>query len=122
MNENQKRIEASVEVTLVETVADTKKHGQSSVLLQELMLIQIHILMHNGDSLTLSFCLCAMKKGLLNSKINPVAHPLATDVILTSRKGVLNQHRCRVQTLNKHPLRIRGGVLIQRLDRAHVLI
>ncbi|KAG8295437.1 hypothetical protein J6590_080302 [Homalodisca vitripennis] len=29
MNEKQKRIEASVEVTLVETVADTKKHGQS---------------------------------------------------------------------------------------------
>ncbi|KAG8241439.1 Unconventional myosin-VIIa [Homalodisca vitripennis] len=29
MNENQKRIEASVEATLVETVADTKKHGQS---------------------------------------------------------------------------------------------
>ncbi|KAG8319757.1 hypothetical protein J6590_084663 [Homalodisca vitripennis] len=70
MNENQKRIETSVEVTLVETVGDTKKHGQSSVLLQELMLIQIHILMHKVSSwLTqliakglISFYCCRYKK------------------------------------------------------------
>ncbi|KAG8248807.1 hypothetical protein J6590_032380 [Homalodisca vitripennis] len=36
--------------------------------------------------------------------VNFISHPLATDVILTSRKGVLNQRSGRVQALNKHPL------------------
>ncbi|KAG8267594.1 hypothetical protein J6590_048213 [Homalodisca vitripennis] len=36
-------------------------------------------------------------------------YPLATNVILTSLKAVLNQHSGRVHALNKHPLRIGGS-------------